>query len=418
MKAIQDLLRHTIGLHAATIGESAVERAAHARMRENRITRQEDYLKLLKHSPLEWSALVESVVVKETWFFRDPESMASLVQLVLTEWLPAHPTGSLRLLSVPCASGEEPYSMAMALLDAGVPPERFQIDALDISGRALIAAQHGRYGKNSFRGRNVAFRDRHFQSTREGWELNLDVRRQVRLHQGNFLSEQCLNQAGAHDYVFCRNLLIYFDSTTQEKAVQKLRGLLAPAGVLFMGPAELPLALGRGFAPAGRPLSFACRKTSDLQAASNHRAPSKAATPPKRVLRSGPPSAWPRSASTPSLPGVTRAAPENDASRVDLSEAQKLADAGRFAEAAEICEAHLRAQGVSAEAYYLLGLVRNAAGADSQASEFYRRALYLKPDHYQTLRQWASLSAKHGNEAHARMLHTRAERARRPDLRA
>jgi len=97
----------------------------------------------------------------------------------------------------------------------------------------------------------------------------------------------------------------------------------------------------------------------------------------------------------------------------DLNRAHQLADEGRLAEAAEICETHLREQGVSAEAYYLLGLVRNAAGADSQAGEYYRKALYLEPNHYETLMQWASLSKKNGDGAHARILQERAKRVKK-----
>jgi chemotaxis protein methyltransferase WspC len=93
-----------------------------------------------------------------------------------------------------------------------------------------------------------------------------------------------------------------------------------------------------------------------------------------------------------------------------LATARQLADAGRLAEAAELCETHLREYGVSAEAFYVLGLVRDAAGADSQAGEFYRKALYLEPGHGETLRQWASLSERNGRTEHARILRARAGR--------
>src|SRR5205814_223897 len=83
-----------------------------------------------------------------------------------------------------------------------------------------------------------------------------------------------------------------------------------------------------------------------------------------------------------------------------LARARELAEAGRFAEAANLCETHLREYGVSAEAFYVLGLVRDASGADSQAGEFYRKALYLEPGHLETLHQWASLSERNGRPEH------------------
>jgi chemotaxis protein methyltransferase WspC len=96
-----------------------------------------------------------------------------------------------------------------------------------------------------------------------------------------------------------------------------------------------------------------------------------------------------------------------------LEDAEQLADAGHLVEAAEICEAHIREQGVSARAYYLLGRIRGAAGAESQAADFYRRALYLEPAHYETLVHLASLSEKSGDAERARILQERAKRAAR-----
>ena len=81
------------------------------------VKRLEDYKQLLGKSAAEWNELVESVIVAETWFFRDPEHFAACVRLVLEEWLPGHPGAPVRVLSLPCASGEEPYSLAMGLLD-------------------------------------------------------------------------------------------------------------------------------------------------------------------------------------------------------------------------------------------------------------------------------------------------------------
>ena len=108
------------------------------------------------------------MVVTETWFFREKQPFAALVRLVIEEWLPAHPTGKLRLLSVPCSSGEEPYSMAMALMDAGFLAARFEISAVDISSRALAFAQRAIYGRNSFRGADLEFRARHFRIVPSG----------------------------------------------------------------------------------------------------------------------------------------------------------------------------------------------------------------------------------------------------------
>lgn len=412
MNQIENLLRHIMGLDAATIGSSLIERAVRARMRSHEITKKDDYLKLLQSSPAEWDVLVESIVITETWFFRDRDTFQALVRLVFDEWLPAHPTGGLRLLSLPCSTGEEPYSMAMALMDAGLPAQRFQIDAVDISSRVLASAERAVYGKNSFRGQDLDFRGRHFQPMAEGHALNPSVRTSIRFQKGNLLDDRCLMGTEAYDFIFCRNLLIYFDGPTQTKVLHKLRRHLAPSGALFLGPAELPLALDNGFVPANRPMSFVCRNADAAGKLSGQRPrPTRSV-----VIQNLPPPLTRPSAPTAAAREILPNLKFHSAAAhpvADLNRARQLADEGRLAEAAEICETHIREQGVSADAYYLLGLVRNAAGADTQAGEFYRKALYLEPNHYETLMQWASLSKKKGDGAHARILQERAERVKK-----
>ena len=187
-------------------------------------------------------------------------------------------------------------------------------------------------------------------------------------------------------------MLIYFDRPTQNKALAKLQNLLTADGVLFTGSAELPLALENSFHAANLPLGFACRKRSPATI----RSPGPARSLPQTPVSTG--------ASTKRFPASSAGTPAT------LSTARQLADEGRFAEAAELCETHIREFGVSAEAFYVLGLVRDAAGADSQAGEFYRKALYLEPGHCDTLRQWASLSERNGRTEHARILRERAGR--------
>jgi len=414
MNQIRILLRQKMGLHAATVGLSLVDRAARARMEARRVARQEDYAKLLHGSRAEWNALIESVVTTETWFFRDRQAFATLVKLVTEKWMPANPTGVLRLLSLPCSSGEEPYSIAMALLDAGVAPERFRIDAIDISACAIAVAQRGVYGRHSFRGTDLEFRERHFQRTCEGYALNANVREPVRFQQGNLMEADCLPKSGVYDFIFCRHLLIYFDSGTQRSALERVSRALTGSGVLFLGSAEVPVALKNSFVAAGPSLSFACRPAPPPAAPPKPALSVRTAIRRARVRRltrsDAVRAASARSATREAFRAQGPAA-LSGAARVDLEDARRLSDAGRLAEAAEICEAHIREQGVSAHAYNLLGRIRGAAGADSQAAEFYRRALYLEPAHYDTLVRLASLSEKSGDAERARILQERAKRA-------
>ncbi len=406
LDAVKSLLRRSTGLDAPTLGSSAVERAVELRMAACREREPEAYLRRLEAPDgLELQELVEAIVVPETWFFRDPEAFAALARLATECLATAEPSRVLRLLSLPCSTGEEPYTMAMALADAGVAPGRFHIDAMDISERALARARRCQYGRNSFRGADLGFRDRHFTASGEGWHLRPELRRQVRFHARNLFADGDLPGSAAYDFVFCRNLLIYFDRPTQDRAVSLLARRLSPAGALFVAPAEMALLLEHGFTPLRLPRSFAMRPPQPRPSAPPPRPAPVAARLPAPSLP--PPRPAPRAVAPPPPPPALAAQRDPAA---DLQALRRLADQGALAEAARLGAQYLHAHGPSAEAYYLLGLVHDAAGRPAEAADAYRRAIYLDPRHHEALVQLSLLREREGDHAGARALTDRARR--------
>ncbi|WP_156429342.1 CheR family methyltransferase [Burkholderia sp. TSV86] len=276
-------LSRETGIDPASLGTDFVERALVERIRamqpdaHDRQCVQQDrlqpvtdeavdaYWQLLNASVDERRALVELFVVPETWFFREPEAFALLARFSC-ERLFAEPGRMLKILSAPCSTGEEPYSAAMALLDAGIDPARFEIDAFDISQRAIEYAQRAQYSRNSFRGHALAFRDRHFKSAAGGWALDERVRACVQFRRVNLLDLPGY-ASGPYDFIFCRNVLIYFDRAAQDRVVRIVDGRLAPGGVLFVGPAETGVVMRQGMmASAQVPLAFAFYKSAAADA--------------------------------------------------------------------------------------------------------------------------------------------------------
>jgi chemotaxis protein methyltransferase WspC len=397
----ETLLKQTMGLDAASIGSSAVERAVRERLLACKLPDPDSYWERLRSSEAELQELIEAVVVPETWFFRDREAFAALVRLAQEQWLPAHPGGTLRVLSLPCASGEEPYSMAIALADAGFPASRLRIDAIDISERALAHAAQGIYTRNSFRGADCAFRDRHFEAAPQGYRVADSVRTPVHFEHGNLLTAGFRPGAEIYDMIFCRNVLIYFDRETQDRALAVLSRLLTPEGALFVGPSETGLLLDHRFVSAQLPLAFAFRKPAPRAPAPRvQRTPAAS----KRVAASPAPRAAKPKAVAPASP------PPRSEAMPDLGEANRLADGGRFAEALEICRAHLRTHGPAAQAYYLMGLIGDATGQAIDAADAYRRAIYLDPHHRDALLHLAALLDRHGDSRGAEVMRNRARR--------
>ena len=387
----ENLLKESIGLDAASIGASAVERAVLERASACGLAAPGAYWQHVGACPVELQALIEAVVVPETWFFRDREAFSTLARLVRDASLTAQADGVRRILSLPSSTGEEPYSIAMALFDAGVPADRFSIDAVDISARAIAVAQRATYGKNSFRGRELGFRARYFDAIPAGHRLADRVRGQVHFRQGNLLAPD--SSPARYDAIFCRNLLIYFDRATQDRAIVALERLLAPGGVVFVAPSETNVLLNYGFVAVKAPFAFAFRKAG---AAAGERKPKIARSGRFRVV---PP---------PRIP-VARPADVSDPV-VTLDEAADLANRGRFAEAVERCEQHLRRSGPSADAFHLIGLVREASGDPAEAVSCYRKALYLDPNHGEVLIHLALLLEKVGKKAEAQLLRKRTNR--------
>jgi len=404
------LLERTMGLSADTVGLSYIESAVKARLSACKLIDLEDYWEYVRASKTELQELIDAVIVPETWFFRDREAFSALADEAYNKWLPAHPDGQMRLLSLPCATGEEPYSMAMALLAAGFPGSLFRIDAIDISVRMLKRAEEAVYGRNSFRDKDLDFRDRFFEPAGSEFRLAKTVRRQVRFHQGNLLDPRFMPDATTYDFIFCRNVLIYFDRATQDRAVHVLTRLLKADALLFVGPSESGLLLSHDFVPAELPLAFAFRKKA-------HALPELHAglAPPSRRRRLSA-----RAIAAPAArPAVRQGAASRPAATLRqpaametvLDEIAGLANQGRLSEAIQRCEEFLRTRGPSARAYYLMGLAHDATGMHQEAEQYYRKVLYLDPGHHEALVHLAFLLEQQGDAAGAQRLHQRAKRA-------
>lgn len=412
--AFEDILKRAMGLDAASIGSAAIEHAVLARMAACKLNAMPAYLDLLRTSPSELQALIEAVVVPETWFFRDREAFSALARMAVEQWLPGHADGVMRLLSLPCASGEEPYSMAMALLGAGFPASRLQIDGVDISAPVLTHARRALYGKNAFRGEPLDFRERYFAATAHGHRLDDAVRQPVSFHQANVLAPDFLPGEERYDIIFCRNLLIYFDRATQDTAVRVLQRLLKATGVLFVGPSETGLLLNHDFVSAKLPLAFAFRK---IEAAAHALRPVPALAHPASRSPTPPLPARPKAVPQKRHPDSNQAlaAPRLGAPPVEpeagMAAASALADQGRLAEAAQSCEEQMRRQGPSPEGFYLLGLIRDVGGNLPEAAQHYRKALYLDPNHLASLSHLAFLLEKQGDAKGAQVLRNRVLRA-------
>ena len=420
---VEEWLQLHTGLDAPSLGSGVVSRAARARIDATGCTSVEDYIERLERSADERHALIDRVIVPETWFFRDRPALDALAQHVVCTWGPAHPGATFRVLSVPCSTGEEPYSLAMAFAMAGWPPEWLRIDAVDISRESLMRCRDGVYGRNSFRGADLAFRATFMvPEGRDTWRVSESVRVPVNFEQGNLLADGFPAGRMPYDAIFCRNLLIYFDRETQARAIAALDRLLAPEGWMAVGPAEPILLFEHGYAAMQLPSAFLLQRARPAEpsvppSATRGVAKPLSISPRGRLAGRVVPVATARmSASAASVASAARAVPAPAVrAEISLAELQQLANAGRLREAAALGEALLAQQGSSADVFFLLAVVAEASGQLDHAESLYRKALYLEPSHADVLAHLALLAERTGDARGARGYRERAHRTRPKD---
>lgn len=397
------LVRARTGL---AIADDMLGRAIRQRLRERQEADAEDYMARILDDEAEFADLLDLLVIPETWFFRDPQAIAHAARFAQERH--ARSGVPVRLLSLPCSTGEEPYTLAMALFDTGLPAQAFEVTAVDINEPSLERARRGLYGRNSFRARDLSFRDRYFEPEGDRHRLAERVRNQVRFRQGNILQLGSLRDGTAFDVVLCRNLLIYFDDQTQGRALSHLAALMHDDGLLCVGSSEMVSAMRHGFASLG--VAHASALVKRQAAAPEQPRPPTPAAPPRRKAAPRPPAAAPlparlRARGTPS-PAPTTAV---SAAPAPLEEARRLADAGRGTEAEALLRNLLETDRSQAGAHFLLALILPDARA-AEAERALRQALYLEPGHYPALCRLALICERAGRLDEAGRLRERAAR--------
>ncbi len=316
----------------------------------------------------EWRALEDAITVGETYFFRYPDHFAALRNDVLPRLIDARKdVRSLRIWSIGCSNGAEPYSVAIIireLLGDDIDNWRVSITGGDISEKALSAARGGRYNAWALRTMGPEDRAKYFDRDGSNWILKREFRSMVRFERQNILallSALPPLEWTAFDLILCRNVLIYFSPEQAVEITTALTRCLSPEGVLFLGHAEATLAVNPELwqaAPRALPTEF-------VQALQPPVAPLPwIYTPP--VL---PP--------MPHLNAAPKPAPVAANVQDDISTIQQLADAGAYEEAGRLCADMIGRDPTSPRLHYYDAILRQVSDDLAGAEAALKRALYL-----------------------------------------
>ncbi len=234
-------LRRTYGLDLSPYKEAFVRRRLVARLRARGVTTYREYLRVLMQDPEEYAHLLATFTVGYTYFFRDPSTFRALRDEVLVPLLAERErTGTRRLTlwSAGCATGEEPYSLAILiaqLLGPRLSRWRVRILATDIDKEALARARQAVYGPRSFHGTQWPDIDRFFTATPDGRALVPPVRDLVTFREHNLLARP---PGETFDIVFARHVLMYLQRPQQVRVGRHLAQTLRPGGTLVLGRLE------------------------------------------------------------------------------------------------------------------------------------------------------------------------------------
>lgn len=409
--ALLALLQERIGLDPASLGEAVLEQAFGEAARLLGVGDESRLYARAAVDTAAWRMLLEQVVVPETWFHRAPEQFDDLVRFATGTARDRRP---LRVLSLPCSSGEEAWSAAFALLDAGLAIGDFEVLGIDVSPLAVARAEAGLY-----RGVSLRARAAHpLWTEAEGDAVRVAAlpRRAVRFRVGNALDPLLLAGEGPFDAVFCRNLLIYLTADARARVLAQLVGAMATPALVLAGQAEVLTTMAKGFVPlpGGSPLSFLRPgETRDLSPGWVPGTPPRFAGAAQSPSRPVPPPAALSPASPPPHPQApTPAAMRPVPPPSEHATVRRLADGGELEAARERCEALLAGRPDDVEALFLLGLIESADGRLEAADAAFGRVLFLARDHVEALEHRLALAQREGRGADAGRLRARLRRLR------
>lgn len=254
-KQLRDFIYEKTGIYVPDNKKYFLENRLSRIVKEKNFKNYEDYLYFLKYSAnkTDIAKLYDVITTNETFFFREPQQFEVFSNNLIPQILKENAqTGrkDIRIWSAACSTGEEPYTIAMILLEK---PElvaiKKEIIASDISESVLMSAKRGLYGSYSTRNIPPQYMAKYFKEAGGVYAISEMVKSMVKFMNINLIEEREVKQLKNIDVVFCRNVLIYFDDKAKKKAVSLIYDVLRPKGYLFVGTSESLHNVTRAFRP-------------------------------------------------------------------------------------------------------------------------------------------------------------------------
>jgi chemotaxis protein methyltransferase CheR len=254
-RLIRDLIYSHCGLYFDNDSRYLLEKRLGRRLPLHQLSGYKDYYHFLKYNrgkELELSDIMDVLTTNETYFFREAFQLKAFTDEILPELVAEKEKRgerSLRIWSAGCSTGEEPYTIAMLLLELGCCKGwRVEIIGTDISHRVLHQARKAVYGKSAFRATDEAYIGRFFQEQDGSFKIADEVKELVTISHLNLFDQNRLALFGKMDVIFCRNVIIYFDQIAKKKVIEVFYRSLREGGYLLLGHSESLMNISTAFA--------------------------------------------------------------------------------------------------------------------------------------------------------------------------
>lgn len=246
---LRELIRDRIGVSFEDNSRDLLALKLRDRLRARGLRAFLDYFYVLKYGPAgdEWDRLTDALSVQETYFWRELDQVRAFVDVLVPQHVAAN-RGPLRVWSAACATGEEPFSLCIALNEAGWF-ERADVEvwASDVSPAALEKAQNGVYRERSFRALPPTLREKYFTPVEGGWRAARDLHSRIRFVRANLMESADTSALATAPFIFCRNVFIYFSAATVAQVVRHFADRMPTPGYLFPGVSESLLRVTSAF---------------------------------------------------------------------------------------------------------------------------------------------------------------------------
>jgi len=251
-RLLRDQIYKRTGMWFADTSKYLLQKRLSPRARELNFDSFQKYFYFLQYDPRaesEFDQIYDLVTTNETYFFREPAQLTAFIDEIVPDILTRKPVKKVRVWSAGCSSGEEPYSIAILLQEAGwYDRAAFEIFASDINQQVLQKARRGQYRESAFRSTEATLRDRYFTREADGsWKIKDEVRNRVSFGRLNLYDEARVSLLGHLDIIFCRNVIIYFDDSSKRVVVTNFYNRLVDGGYLLLGHSESLISLSTQF---------------------------------------------------------------------------------------------------------------------------------------------------------------------------